>query len=110
MSWEKEKVSSSRLGPPERVRVKRELAGGRNWTGWLACPAPFFVEPSSPHRSHQPAMQSSDTHMGGAMVLPVHSEGTGVLVLQFGLAPRALLTRRLDLFLSGASSNGLPSP
>jgi hypothetical protein len=102
MSWEKEKMSLSRLGAPERVGVKREFDGGRDWTGWLACPAPFFVEPSSPHRSHQPAMQSSDTQHGRTMVLLVHSEGTGVLVPRFGLTSRARLTRRGDLFLSGA--------
>src|SRR3984957_4614587 len=37
-------------------------------------------------------------NMGGAMVLLVHSEGTGVLVPRFGLAPRALLTRRPAAF------------
>jgi hypothetical protein len=57
---------------PERVGVEREFAGERDWTGWLACPAPFFVEPSSPHRSHQPAMQSSNTQHWRAMVLLVH--------------------------------------
>src|SRR6202035_1653310 len=94
----KRKDELAAISAPERVGGKREFEGGRDWTGWLACPAPFFVEPSSPHRSHQPAMQSSNTQHGRTMVLLVHSEGTGVLVPLFGLASGVHLTRRPDLF------------
>jgi hypothetical protein len=64
MSWEKGK---SELAEIRRTRAgwgEKGIRRRRDWTGWLACPAPFFVEPSSPHRSHQPAMPSSDTQHG----------------------------------------------
>jgi len=64
MSWETRKSEFVPITRTRAGRGKKEFAGGRDWTGWLACPAPFFVEPSSPHRSHQPAMQSSDTRHG----------------------------------------------
>jgi len=61
---EKRKNELAGIRRTRASRGQQELVLKRDWTGWLACPAPFFVEPSSPHRSHQPAMQSSDTQHG----------------------------------------------
>jgi hypothetical protein len=49
-----------------------ELRRQEGWTGWLACPAPFFVEPSSPHRSHPTRRAIVEYEMGATNGPLVH--------------------------------------